>query len=99
MRATNQAVSDGQRVTDSRHRPGTRGTESRQPGRTRTRLSRRATVTRQRPTTANSVSNGSLAASGRGDQQCLHDRRQVYGVNSSNPNKVITTDFKVTSEC
>ena len=23
----------------------------------------------------------------------------AYGINSSNPNKVITTDFKITAEC
>ena len=51
VRATAQAVSNDQRVTDGRHRPRTRGTESRAPDRTRTRLSRRATVT---PAMANS---------------------------------------------
>ncbi|MGH3633746.1 MAG: hypothetical protein ACRDTS_06565, partial [Mycobacterium sp.] len=53
-RATDQAMSDNQRVTDSRHRPGMPGTESRPPGRTRTRLPDRATVT---PAMAN---NGQL---------------------------------------
>ncbi|MGH3578428.1 MAG: hypothetical protein ACRDU0_12845, partial [Mycobacterium sp.] len=45
VRATNQAATQNQRATSSRHRPGTRGTKSRPPGRARTRLLGRATVT------------------------------------------------------
>jgi hypothetical protein len=45
VRATNQTVPQGHRVTGSRHPPGMRGTTSRPPGRTCTRLPGRATVT------------------------------------------------------
>ena len=50
VRATNQVMTENQRVTGNRHRPGIRGTKSRPPDRARTRLPGRATVT---PATAN----------------------------------------------
>ena len=34
------------------------------------------------------VTNGSYTITG-----------SAYGINSSNPNKVVTTDFKITAEC